>query len=239
MPSFNAANGYRYYKPEDFFTFMFIAHLTKIGFSLNEVKDFITHQSLDNYINAIKTSEKRLLEKQEKIRLRNERTQRGFEALQKILKQPLNQPHITYRDEEYYLRLPFNGDVSGKSCVTCIAEHNQYAAAQGIDLQRHFLGLYSENPFNENPPVFDSMITKMSKRIECEKLFCRPAGMYISMCYRGPFSDEGKDSYDILNDYLDLHRFTPLTGMFVEAAVGPFYTIDKSEFIAELSVLIE
>lgn len=65
------------------------------------------------------------------------------------------------------------------------------------------------------------------------------AGMYLTMAYRGPYDEGQAASNEIVRQYLDKHSFTPLTGIFVVEAVGPFFSDRKTEYISELSVLIE
>ena len=239
LPSVNEQNGYRYYTAPSFYTFMFIAHLTRIGFSLGEVKIYLEEHNIENYISSLKTSERRYYEEKERNQLRNERTQRGLRALLRMMNKPLNLPQITYMEEEYFLRFPFDGDFSGKSCVECQSKHIKYAAAHGIDIQRHFLGFYMKNAFTNDEQRFDSVITQMVNRADCDHLFVKPAGTYLTMAYRGPYDEGQAASYEIVRQYLDKHSFTPLAGMFVVEAVGPFFSDRKNEYISELSVLLE
>lgn len=232
-------NGYRSYTPHDYYTFMLIAHLTKIGFSLHEVKEFLPDQTLNNYFNALDTSNVRNEEKQAQLRLRKERTQRGIDQLKSLTERPLDTPQITYREEEHYLRVPFDNDDPIVSDVLCSSEQDRYSMECGYDIQRHFHGYYSEEPFATPLPVFQYNLALLSEPCDSDRLFTRPAGMYISMCYKGPFYGDCSPSYQIVRDYLKYHRYKPLTGMFVEIAVGPFHTKNVNEFVAELSIKIE
>lgn len=238
-PIVNEQNGYRFYKRCDYYTFMYVAHLIRIGFSLREIRQIVADKRIDAYLDALKISESRLNEQQEQLRLRNERTKRGYSALNQALGHPLNLPQITYREEEYFLRMPFDGDPNGKDCIKCQAEHRQYAAKNGIDIQGHFLGFYSDSSPSKNPPKFSYVLTKMLEKCECEYLFVRPCGVYISLYYRGPFTETGDEAYGIMDNYMRDHRFAALTGMFVQDIVGPFYSANPSEYIAEMSVMIE
>lgn len=232
-------NGYRSYTPHDYYTFMLISHLTKIGYSLHEVKDYLPNQTLENYFDALRTSDIRNEEKQEQLRIRKERTKRGYDQLKMFAGRPLDTPQITYREDEYYLRIPFDNSNPIVSDVLCSSEQDRYSAEHGIDIQRHYHGYYSEDPFSTPLPVFQYNLALLSEPCDSDRLFVRPAGMYISMCYKGPFYGDSSPSYKIVQDYLKYHRYKPLTGMFVEIAVGPFHTKDVNEFVAELSIKIE
>lgn len=218
---------------------MYVAHLIRIGFSLREIRQYIADKRLDTYLDSLRVSKSRLAEQQEQLRLRNERTQRGVCVLNQALGHPLNLPQITYREEEHFLRIPFDGDPNGKDCIRCQARHRQYAAKYGIDIQGHFLGFYSDHILSSNPPQFKYVLTKMTEKCECEYLFSRPRGVYISMYYRGPFTQAGNEAYGVMEAYMRNHRFTALTGMFVEDIVGPFHSANPSEYVAEMSVMIE
>lgn len=76
---------------------------------------------------------------------------------------------------------------------------------------------------------FDSVITQMVNRVDCDHLFVKPAGMYLTMVYRGPYDEGQAASYEIVRQYLNKHSFTPLAGMFVVEAVGPFFSDRKKE----------
>ena len=238
-PIVNQQNGYRFYKLYDYYIFMYVAHLTRIGFSLHEIREYISDKRLETYLQSLEISRVRLAEQQEQLRLRNERTQRGFRVLNRSLAHPVNLPQITYRGEEHFLRMSFNGDLNGKDCICCQAKLRQYAAKHNIDIQGHFLGCYSEELPSRQPPTFNYILMKMNERCDCEHHFSRPAGVCISMYYKGPFTPEGNTAYGVMEEYIKEHRFTALTGLFVEDIVGPFISADPSEYIAEMSVLIK
>ena len=238
-PIVNKENGYRFYRLYDYYRFMYIAHLIRIGFSLREIFDCVADKRLETYLEMQRISSDRLFEKQEQLKVRNERTQRGLQALVRSLDQPLALPQITFREEEYFLRMPFDGNLNGKDCIKCQARNRQYAAKNGIDIQGHFLGFYSENILSQAPPKFKYVLTKMTEKHECEYLFIRPRGVYISIYYRGPFTEEGNDAYSIIEKYMEKHRFDALTGIFVEDIVGPFISANPSEYIAEMLVQIK
>jgi DNA-binding transcriptional MerR regulator len=239
LPSVNESNGYRFYTCRDYYTYMFIAHLTRIGFSLNDIRAYLREHNVENYLNAIRMSAQRYYQEKDRLQLRNERTQRGYESLVTMINKPLNIPRISYLEEEHFLRFPFDGNFDGKSCIECQSEHVRYANANNIDIQRHFLGFYTHNAFAGSEPKFDSVITKMVSRVECDHLFVKPAGVYLTMAFRGPYDEDQNASYAIVREYLENHRFTPLTGMFVVEAVGPFFSDNRNEYVAELSMRIE
>ena len=91
-PIVNRQNGYRFYKLYDYYIFMYVAHLTRIGFSLHEIREYISDKRLETYLQSLEISRVRLAEQQEQLRLRNERTQRGFRVLNRSLAQPINLP---------------------------------------------------------------------------------------------------------------------------------------------------
>lgn len=238
-PTVDAGNGYRSYTPNDYYTFMFISHMTKIGFSLHEIEGVLTHQTLSNYFNAVEISRIRSEEKQAELKLWRDRTQLACKELKKMLGRPLDTPQIMYHEEEYFLKVPFNYSSPIVSDVECSAEQDDFARENNIDIQRYYHGYYSEKPFQSELPRLDYSLAKLYEPLDCDRLLIRPAGMYITMCYHGPFYGNCAPSYQIVKDYLKKHRFTPLTGMFVETAVTPFHTKEPDEYIAELSLQIE
>lgn len=239
LPTVDETNGYRYYTPYDYYTFMYIAHLTKLGFTLNEVHQYLDHQTLNSYFEAIATSNMRIREQIDRLTLRRERTRRGYEYIQRTLKKPLERPQITYYEEEYFLKVPFDNSNPIISDVECSYEHDRYGMEKGADIQRHYHGFYAEDPFAGPKPVFRYSLAKLNEYFACDRLLIRPAGMYISMVYHGPFHADTAGSYRIVRDYLDKHQYTPMTGMYVDAVVSPFYTKDWPEYLAELSIRIE
>ena len=238
-PKMNEVNSYRYYKLFDYYLFMYIAHLTRIGFSLLEIREFVLNKTCDCYIQAQQESYKRMAEQQAQIQLRNERTQRGLRSLERSLGQPLNHPQITYRNEENYLSMPFNGSLSSKSCIEALAKLRTFADRPDIDIERNFLGFYSEQFVSEQPPTFGLALSKMRQKYPCNYLFTQPEGTYVSMYYPGPFNSEGDQAYKIIADYLRDHCFKPLTGVFVEDIVGPFISHAPSEYLSLMYVRIE
>lgn len=239
IPKTNEVNSYRSYKLYDYYLFMYIAHLTRIGFSLYEIREYVHNKTCDNYIDAQKNSYIRMSLQQEKIQLKNERTQRGLHSLHKSLEHPLNQPQITYREQEHYLRMGFEGSLNGKSCIEAQAKLRDYAELPDINIERNFLGFYSDESVSAKTPSFGYVLSKMIDLYPCEYLFTRPSGTYISMYYRGPFTPDGDNAYKIIADYMEEHRFTAQSGIFVEDIVGPFISYDKSEYVSLMYIKIE
>lgn len=238
-PKTNKYNNYRSYKLNDYYLFMYISHLTRIGFSLVEIREFVLNKTCDSYLQAQQGSYMRMAEQQAQIQLRNERTQRGLRSLKKSLGQPINHPQITYRNEEHFLSMPFEGSLNSKSCIASQSKLRKYADRPDINIERNFLGFYSEQSVSEQPPSFRYALSKMREKYQCEYLFTQPEGTYVSMYYPGPFIPEGDHAYKILADYLRNHRFNPLTGVFVEDIVGPFISHDTSEYLSLMYVRIE
>ena len=239
VPIVNEQNGYRFYELYDYYIFMYIAHLIRIGFSLNEIREYVSYKRLDTYMESLATSRQRLENQQEQLRLRNERTQRGLRSLNRSLGHPLNLPQITYHDAEHFLRMPYNGDPNGKDCICCQSKLRRYAEKNNIDIQGHYLGFFSDISSPISAPFFGDILLKMNEKHECDYLFSRPAGLYISLYYRGPFAKNSEKAYRVLEKYMEDHHFTPLTGMFVEDVVGPFISSDSNEYLSEMSVMIE
>ena len=238
-PETNKYNSYRYYKLFDYYLFMYIAHLTRIGFSLIEIREFVLNKTCDCYMQAQQESYARMAEQQAQIQLRNERTQRGLRSLKKSLSQPLNHPQIAYRNEENFLSIPFEGGLNSKNCIQSIAKLRTIEERPDIDIERNFLGFYSEQLVSEDPPTFKYALSKMRQKYPCDYLFTQTEGTYVSMYYPGPFIPEGDQAYKILANYLRNHCFKPLTGVFVEDIVGPFISNDPSEYLALMYVRIE
>jgi len=239
FPIVNEQNGYRFYSLHDYYTYMYIAHLVRLGFSLREIQDIVANKRLNTYLETMEISNRRLSEQQEQLRLRQERTQRGYWALNHSVGHPINMPQITYRDEEYFLRMPFDGDLHGKDCIRSQAKLRQYVETHSIEIQGHYLGFCSGGPDSRQPISLDYVLTKLYDRCDCEYGYSRPRGVYISMYYRGPFVDKGNETYAVLDKYMKEHRFVSKSDLFVEDIVGPFLSMDPSEYISEMSVLVE
>ena len=238
-PIVNEQNGYRYYKLEDYYTYMYVAHLIRIGFSLREIQDIVADKRLNTYLETMEISNRRLTEQREQLRLRQERTQRGFWALEHSVGHPINTPQIAYRDETYFLRAPFAGDRDGKDSIRAQAKLRQYAEMHGIEIEGHYLGFCMACPSPASAKNISYVMLKLYKNSACELSYTRPSGVYISMFYKGPFADKGNETYAVMEQYMTEHRFTPKSDLFLEDIVGPFLSTDTSEYIGEMSVLVE
>lgn len=239
MPTIDEHNGYRYYKPADYYRFMYIAHLAKIGFSLNEVKDYLQDHTLENYFNAALSSVKRTKKQQDLLALTADRTHRAVENLNSYIARPCNLPQILYREEEYFFKTPLLPGRTDQHDVIALSEADKFANEHGFDRIRHFLGFYSSKSFTDERPGFECILSKTSSPTNCEEALTRPAGMYISMCYKGSIFDNNTAPYKIMKKYFEEHHFTPKSGVLVEVVVGPFYSNNPEEYINEISVQIE
>lgn len=239
LPTVDEHNGYRTYKPKDYYIFMYISHLARIGYSLNEIKEYLHNHTLDNYFDAANTSVERSKIQQAQLELTSARTQRAIENLTSYISRPCNLPQVLYRDEEYFFKTPLLPGHSAQHDVIALSEADKFADEHGIDRVRHFIGFYSSNHFTDQKPGFEYLLSKTISPIDCEEALTRPAGLYISMCFNGLLFDNSLESYNIIKKYFEDHHFKPKGGVLVEVVVGQFYSNNPEEYISEISVPIE
>ncbi len=120
---------------------MYVAHLTRIGFFLHEIRQYMPDKRLETYLRSLEISRVRLAEQQEQLRLRNERTQRGF----RVLTAPLPSRSICPRSPTVRrcVSISFVAFERKRLHLPSV-KLRQYAAKQNIDIQGHFLGCYSD-----------------------------------------------------------------------------------------------
>lgn len=195
-PSFIASNGYKYYAPSQIVDYMVISSLKEAGCSLAEIKQFVLSSDTSSMRSIFA---EKVIQIEEKKKLLDKKKRVLEDVLVRIDEVGLLEKRgesgswrIKELNEAFYLEtpLPIHGEDS-HTIFEAVAEHEAYCNDRGVGFgiewpktyrlarDKFETGSYSEGL---------SLCTRISERIDADRLAVRPAGRYLQYLRQVPLS---------------------------------------------------
>lgn len=230
-------NGYRLYNLTDLYKLNIIRDLRALDFSMQQIKEYLDHQSLENTLNLLH-KEHRMIELEiENLRMRQAIIQDRIQKLtdsyhtipgvMKIQSLPVRycvrlNEHIT-RDEEMDL---------------IIKKLHQKHEDKIRDLGNLTIGAFLSMPSIEQgiANVYDSVFFVLEHETENHD-FLLPAGNYLSYFYRGSYEQNADRSKEMISYIKDNHLCSNCDP-FELFTIDNRDTIQTEEFLTEIQIYL-
>jgi len=231
-------NGYRLYSLNDMYKLNILRDLRKLDFSMQQIKEYLDGQSMDNTLDLLYREQEMLRARQEELRQRETIIRDRILSLKAsadcvagvfVVKTcserrcvQLNE-HIT-RDEEM--------DFAVKKL------HSRHEA-QIRDLGNQEIGAFFSMEDLEKglANVYNSVFFILERGME-EYDFILPKGEYASLCYRGTY-EQNRERVEELLDYARSQGLVVEGTPFEIYKVDNRYTLRQEEFLTEIQVKVK
>lgn len=231
-------NGYRLYNLKDMYKLNIIRDLRVLGFSMAQIKEYLDSQSVRHTLSFLQNELELLKRKQEELHIKEMIIQDKISSLNAALSVPDRTIAVKTLPQRCCVQLNeyITRDEEMDFCIKKLHQKhenkirnlgNQMICAflSLPDLKQGIANVYTSVFFilEENIPDFD---------------FILPAGNYLSYYYRGDYTQNDKRLKELL-DFAQRHRFELTGSPFEIYAVDNRDTLDSSEFLTEIQVLIK
>ncbi|MEK3882009.1 MerR family transcriptional regulator [Paenibacillus sp. PL2-23] len=230
-------NGYRLYGLQDLYKLNIIRDLRSLDFSMGQIKEYLDNQSVDNTI-------ERLREEQQAIKEQLER----LEAKKNIIEGRIRVLSEAARIEAGILAIKTMPDRPCLQLKTLITkdEEMDWAIKRLHRKHEHRIPDFGNQPFgayvsvddlrNGVTDVYHSVFFLMEKGTK-EWDFMLPAGQYLSLYYRGDYSQSSEKIQQVLS-YAQEKGLPTVGEPFEIYEVDNRDTIRSEEFLTEIQIRV-
>lgn len=230
-------NSYRLYSLKDIYKLNIIRDLRQLDFSMQQIKDYLDCQSLDNTMALLKEEEKLIQTQLSKLNATKQiickriadlsqasQVKEGCFTIKTYKERPCLQlnTYIT-RDEE----MDFAVKKLHRKHENKITDFGNQTIGASISAEDLNNGIYG---------VFHSVFFVLNEK-NTEYDFVLPAGDYLSFYYRGSYSQSSARFLDVLH-YANENNYRIAGNPFEIYKIDNRDTIQKEEFLTEIQVQI-
>jgi len=243
-------NGYRLYNLTDLYKLNIIRDLRALDFSMNQIKDYLDRQSLDNTL-ALLNQEQTLIENEiENLKIRHSIIQERIKDLQDSKEIETGNMNIKFFPPRYCVRL--NEHITRDEEMDLIIKKLHQKHEDKIrNLGNLTIGAFLSMPSIQQgiANVYDSVFFVLeasdinisdSESALLNMLnydFILPEGKYLSYFYRGSY-EQNADRVNEMLDYLDALGQTASREPFELFTVDNRDTMKTEEFLTEIQIYL-
>ncbi|MBB5335185.1 MerR family transcriptional regulator [Pectinatus brassicae] len=241
-PEFISSNGYRHYNIHQYLTLEIIINLRNLDIPIVEIKEYLANRSLENFIKLIDKKSSQCLKEISSL-------QKTYQSLSLVKQNTLNINNIILD------QILLTSEPAKNLCLTHI-ENNQLGKNIIKMTARHVYKIFSKNEFREknvgwviNKNDFFSNIYNKSiafysiydteEYLNNHSIYIRPAGLYISMVFKGTYYEKAPQLMPKLNNFMKINNLIPVSDIFVMPLKNHWLTTDVSQYINQLTIHVQ
>lgn len=238
-PTERDENGYRYYSEAQYDVFLVISALKEIGMPLEQIKNYLDHRNSE-LLNKL------LIAQEEKINaeiIELLRIQEMIQTKKKLLKiggEVVSNMVLFETIPEEYLVLSDLADSSDHKVVMPILyNHLSTCHREQLNVGHPFGAIISgDSLLNGEFDRYAYFFTKISKPLQSEKLFRKPAGIYATIYLKGDYY-ETETTYDKLLTAILQEGYAICGFSYKEGIIDEIAEKSVDAYITKISVLVE
>ncbi|QDR79733.1 MerR family transcriptional regulator [Sporomusa termitida] len=237
IPAFVNQHGYRYYSVSQYLVLEIILNMRKLNIPIQAIKNYLQHRSLENFEQLLLDKDKecdKLIEETTKIK---NSLQLSLKTIAKIRQTLFDQIQLNYQPEKtLFVSELLTEGVSVRERIRILSRHNQTAVSK-----KHFKEFttgwiidkneFLAGKFNKTIQYFTPVAHTAAKKHCC----VRPAGLYLTMRFRGTYYQEAPTVYKKIMDFIALNRLTIMSNIYLLPLKNHWLTQDTSAYINQIS----
>ncbi len=231
------SNNYRLYSLMDLYKLNIIRDLRPLGFSMEQIKNYLDNLSIDNTLSLLEEEKKSVRKQMDKLIKIEKSLEERVNVINTSMKNPVNEYSLKELKNRYCIKL--NTDISRDEETDFAIQklHNQYEN-EIFDLGKQPIGssVSIENIRNEKTNDFNSVFYILKNKENYD--FVLEEGKYLSYYYNGSY----KKSPELIKKFL---KYAEEKNYNIESDIYEIYhldnryTIDENEFLTEIQVKIK
>ncbi len=239
VPNTDEKNHYRYYSPEDFHRFQFIAHLRRMGFSLSEIRECLKKRNVASYVDILSLCQDKAKEEIYNAERQFDIASKAKEAVTKFSNISFETPKVEYSDVEYFRCDEFCGEFDSLDGLSQIENHLATAFNMSDTTSNIAVFKISNESLNGSTPQHLEIMVQTSEpeNVNPDNLHKKEAGLYLHMLFNlDLMTSTNKDRercYKKMINYALEHNYTIISDLYCYDHIGRFLTDKKNEFLSE------
>lgn len=238
-PAVVGSNGYRYYRTGQFFDYDLIATLKEAGCSLAEIKSYTEHYEAQDFLAVMKEKAQQLEEEKRKIEAMQRLLQRSIRSTEYALTEDYYKPRLVNCEAEYLITIKVDHPETQTFSeeVERIREHFLHLEKQNL-WEEYAIGSIILQETLEKGKYYESYYyTRIHSRRQDERLQIKPAGQYVTMLHKGPYSALPR-SYEIMKEYMQKCGLRICGNSYEYDMVGYLATQEMKDYIIQIQIQV-
>lgn len=244
-PQIDEENHYRYFSSRDFYLFQYIAHLRRIGLSIQEIKGCVKNRSVPHYLEALDISQQRCMKEMAQLQERYNTVLAGEAITIEAFNKPLRVPKLELSKEEYFYTSPFNGVYSSIEALKQIRTHMMDPVVCASPQRPLLVFLLEKEKLIKGPYTQSLLMSKIPDPSDVpeERLHVKPEGLYLHFCFGDdlitPDNKKRNSCFELFRQYAEDHNFKITSDLYCYDLIGPFLTDHTDEFLIEFMARVD
>lgn len=230
-------NGYRLYSIKDIYKFNVIRDLRQLDFSMKQIKDYLDYQSVSNTLELLQEEQELIQKRLEALSAAKLSIRSRMDYLTNISKIKADEFTIKVFPERQCLQL--NTEITRdeetdfaikklhRKYENIIQELGDQSVGAIPSMEAFHKGIYG---------IFNSVFFILEEKIN-EYDFILPAGRYLSLYYRGEYTQTPDKLHAVLN-YANSNNLKLAGDPFELYHIDNRYTIKPEEYLTEIQIYI-
>lgn len=238
----NEESGYRYYSIQQFEVLNTIKYLRMLGFSLNDIADFLKNREVEKIHEMLITQKNQVIEKQNQLKIIEKKIDNRLKYLENAMDNNINVIELKEIKFQKFIMIKKNIEIKSyidSDLEKSIKEFEQNQNEAVIFLGKIGLGISKKQLINKQYDYYDRIFLLLDNE---DNYFKNVEEISEQMCLTLKFRGTHKDSqkyYKKLDKYIENHKLT-ITGFAREIALIDFgITNDISKFVTEIQIPVK
>lgn len=230
-PDFTESNGYRFYTPYQFYTFVVITFLKEMGMPLKDIKAYLDNRSIESLKDIL---DERLISIKNEIK-HLEMSSKFIELTYKYIDLATSTPHdtieIKHYEEEWLLMTELKPTTTED---TFIEQYLNFCINYNI-VFANYIGIMTHKDKNLNQRYLYAIDLEDNTQ---QNAVLKPTGMYISYFHQGTI-DTIEIAYETILAYAKDHNYELEDYFYERLLVNETIVKTEEEFVVEVSIQIK
>lgn len=233
-PDYTADNGYRFYTPYQYFTFIVITFLKEMGMPLKEIKAYLDERSTENLSHILSQRLTSIDEEIAHLKLSKDFINLTQSMISTATQKPHNICEIQYVEQEWLI----TGQLEhGTNDQDYIQQYINFCLHSNI-VFANYVGTITHKDALKTPDKQESFLYALDlENNKSNQGTLKPAGMYITYYHKGTLDTLEKAYIEILN-YANNHNYKLHDYFYERLLLNETVVKSEEEFITEVSIQI-
>ena len=237
-PFFTNEHGYRYYSYQQYETFFLISSLKEMGMSLDEIKQFLSNRSNEQFLATLIQQKQKLDQHIQTLTQTSLRLSNMISLTQHTNEIDFNLISIEELSAEHLILSHPLQTTSDHEVFTTLSEHINYCERYNLQ-DNYIVGtiLSYEKLMQSDFSAFSYFFIKTNQLLDDHAYFIRPAGLYVCGYHLGDYTTL-YETYQKMFHYLASHHYDIIGDSYEETLLNFFSSTNSTEYVTKLIIPI-
>lgn len=244
-PQYISENGYRHYSMMHYMILEIIINLRKMDIPMNDICSFLKHRSCDELEKILNQKNQEcddIIAKAEQIKSNISTVKRQIDKVNQTV---LGQFTLSFRPEKQFFITPVKIEENGSDGFKLFIEHNKKIFSKEVFKEKAVGWIVpADEFFNNSSPRYTAYFSTIKNdtpvySIENERLHIRPAGLYVTVRFKGLYIKNVDSIAAKFKSFLKQNHLKAIGSAYVMPLKNHWMTDNTDEYINQISIQVK